>query len=64
MEESEQVSMLASNSRKVFGKIKYQEKNLELISQLVINNNNMTKSMLVANKFMSNLDKHIDRLIY
>lgn len=63
MEELEQLSMPASSSRKVLGKIKYQEKTLGLISQLVVNNKNMAKSLQVANGVMSNFNKHIERLI-
>lgn len=41
----------------------YQEKAFELISQLVVNNNDIAKSMQVASRFISNLGKHIKRLI-
>lgn len=63
-EESKQRSMFASSSKKVLGKIKFQKEALELIFQLVVNNNNnnMAKSMQVANGFINNLDKHIERL--
>ena len=48
---------------KVSEKSVYQEKALELISQLVVNSQDMAKSMQVASGFMSNLDKHIKKLI-
>lgn len=41
----------------------YQEKTLELISQLVVNRNDIANNMQVASAFMSNLDKHIERII-
>ena len=62
-EESEDSSKICSYVRKVSGKIIYQEKALDLISQLVVNSQDMAKSMQVASGFMSNLDKHIEKPI-
>ena len=62
-EESEDSSKISSSTRKVSGKVTYQEKALDLISQLVVNSQDMAKSMQVASGFMSNLDKHIEKLI-
>jgi len=56
-------SKISSSARKVSRKIAYQEKALDLISQLVVNSHGMAKSMQVASRFMSNLDKHIEKLI-
>ena len=62
-EEYEDTSKIFSSARKVSRKITYWEKTLNLISQLVVNSQHMAKSMQVASEFMSNLDKHIEKLI-
>ena len=45
------------------GKIKYQESALEIMGQLAVSSQNMAESMKEATGFMSNLDRHIERLI-
>ena len=60
-EESEKTSMSASFARKVSGRMVYQEKALELISQLVVKSQIMAKSMQVASGFMNNLEKYIKK---
>ena len=62
-ENPEDNSKISSSARKVSGKIAYQEKALDLISQLVVNCQDMAKSMQVASGSMSNLNKHIEKLI-
>ena len=45
------------------GKIKYQESALEIMGQLAVSSKNMAESMKEATRFMSNLDRHMERLI-
>lgn len=59
-EEYEETNKYVLSARNVFGNMIYQEKPFELISQLMINSQDMAKSMQVASKFMNNLDKHIE----
>jgi len=59
-EEYEETNKYVLFARNVFGNMINQEKPFELISQLMINSQDMAKSMQVASKFMNNLDKHIE----
>jgi len=61
VEDSESVASFTSMHSKA--KIKYQERVLELMGQFAENMKNMAQSMQVANKFLSNFDKHMERLI-
>lgn len=62
-ESSEPTPPSATKQGKSTGKMKYQESALELMGQLVVNSKDMAQSMKEANGFMSNLDKHIEKLI-
>ncbi|KAG0572580.1 hypothetical protein KC19_VG107200 [Ceratodon purpureus] len=62
-ENEESMPTSTTTETKLPTKMKFQEKSLNLISQLVDNSKNMAHSMEVANGFMGNLDRHMEKLI-